>query len=138
MLDLSSRLAPLCSAAVSIKGMSFALPALRAWPGQLSMMLPSASLTMLRSNPAQICRRSRHQEATSNRLMLRSWLGVACVHACRSHDIANCNADLGSTDLTKANPTHSCDDTSDLVVCHSVAQVSTKSIPAAICLPRSR
>ena len=53
MLDLSSRLAPLCSAAVSIKGISFALPALRAWPGQLSIILLNASLTMLRSNPAQ-------------------------------------------------------------------------------------
>ncbi len=132
MLDLSSRLAPLCSAAVSIKGISFALPALRAWPGQLSMILPNASLTMLRSKPAHSL---HHPKA--NRRMLKSWVGAACSLACRSHDLANCNADSIAMDLKKAQPAHSHDNISDLVVCHSFAQVNTTS-PAAIYLPRSR
>jgi len=45
-----------------MKGISFALPALRAWPGQLSMMALNASLIMFLSDPAHALLFSAQQQ----------------------------------------------------------------------------
>jgi len=118
---------------VSIKGISFALPALRAWPGQLSIVLLNASLTMPRSNPAQD---TYMAYIISKITYVEKWLGVSCNHACRSYDLAvlrlDCNANLGSMDYKKAKSAHFHDNITDLSVCHSVAQVNTTPLQQSL------